>query len=133
MKSLSKKQEDRRQKIIGSLQESSEKLAASIRSLNAGLETAFAEVEKAQEDYNAIVGTAEEFRDEVNSAQSDYFEDKSEGWQEGGAGSAYSEWKDSWEEAFERIEIEPPLEIELSDDDTNHADRLSDLSSEAGV
>lgn len=130
MRSLSKKQEEERQKIIGDLQEAAEKVEASIAAFNASQESAFAEVEKAKDEYNQKVVAADEFRYEIYSAQSDYFNDKSENWQEGDAGSAYSEWKDAWEESFDALEIEPPQELEAIDDDMNHSDRLSDLASE---
>jgi hypothetical protein len=65
-------------------------------------------LETALTSYNEVVGEVTEFRDEVVSEMDDYYSNKSDKWQEGEKGEAYSSWKDQWE-SFEIEEVEIDL------------------------
>lgn len=77
--------------------------------------------------YNDIVGEVEGFRDELVGDMENYYDERSEKWQEGDAGSSYQEWKGEWE----------GLDTTIVDDATvpdeptmGHADELEQLSNE---
>lgn len=58
------------------------------------------QIEKLNEligEYNEITGEVADFRDEIAGEMDDYYNDRSERWQEGEAGSAYMDWKTEWE------------------------------------
>lgn len=60
-------------------------------------ETNFAEVEKAHGALCDALAVLRDFRDEVAAETRDYYDDKSERWQQSDAGSEYEAWVDAWE------------------------------------
>lgn len=77
-------------------------------------------------DLNAIIEEANGLREEIESDAQSYHDEKSEKWQEGERGSAYSDWISSWQNEVEEIEevsieavacVEEVPETLLSDDD----------------
>lgn len=60
-------------------------------------ETGFSEVEKAHGALCDAVATLRDFRDEVAAEMRDYYDDKSERWQQSDAGADYETWVDAWE------------------------------------
>lgn len=47
-------------------------------------------------DYNSILEEAKEFTEGVAERLGEYYDDKSEKWQEGEKGEEFSEWRDQW-------------------------------------
>lgn len=66
------------------------------------------ELEQALAKHKAKIVEAQTFCAEVAGEIDSYITDKSEKWQEGETGQAFSEWKDSWE----NIEFDDPPELE---------------------
>lgn len=88
------------------------------------IQNAIDALEQARDEYNGALQEARDFRDQVVADMEDYYDDRSEAWQEGDAGSAYVEWKDEWE-TIELEDFDPPIP-ELPEDDDN----LENLPSE---
>lgn len=71
---------------------------------NEVIEKAVAEVQAKIADLNAIIEEANAVREEIENDAQSYYDEKSEKWQEGDRGSAFSEWKDAWSNEVEEIE-----------------------------
>jgi exonuclease VII small subunit len=95
---------------------------AQLREQEGKLESAHLAYAQAVADYNSALEEAREWRDTIVSDMENYMETKSEKWEEGEAGSEYSEWKAMFEEV-ELDEIDEPDGIEVE-----HADALEGLS-----
>lgn len=67
----------------------------------------FEELEKARDQFNVMLEEANEFRQEMNDLMQEYFDEKSEKWQEGDAGSTYQDWMGEWESELEFDEEAP--------------------------
>ena len=92
---------------------------ADYNQLREAVEVAIGEANAAIIAANEARQRFEDFRDGIHADIDAYFEEKSEKWQEGDAGSAYSSWRDEWDEQIcdEISEIEPdlheyPMEVE---------------------
>jgi hypothetical protein len=126
MKKLSAKDIKRRNEISSTLQNRAKDLETAIIEFNKSVETSWREVEHALADYNSEVEEAEKFREDIYTEQQEYFEEKSENWQQGERGEEYSSWMESWRDAqFSTIEIDEPVELEIPDMD--HAQELDSL------
>jgi hypothetical protein len=79
------------------------------------------------QEYNEILSEVESFRDELVGDMESYYDDRSEKWQEGDAGSNYQEWKGEWEalSVDEVPEVDHPDEPQM-----DHADELEGVSNE---
>ena len=86
MKKLSKDQQKFRDDLV-------KRLDDALIGVNNAVEKANAAID----EYNVIVADVESYRDEIVSEMETYFDERSDKWQEGDAGSAYSEWKGEWE------------------------------------
>ena len=67
------------------------------------------------EKLNGTIEAANEWRNNIHSEMENYYDERSEKWQEGDAGSAYSDWKDNYGNEFDAVEIELPDELEMPD------------------
>jgi hypothetical protein len=93
-------------------------LEVRIRDSYADLEQEHVKLVEAVEAFNAsiakhneIIEEASGVRDDLVREMEDYFGGRSEKWQEGNNGQAYSEWKDAWE----GLELDPMETVELPD------------------
>lgn len=60
------------------------------------------------EEYNDIINSVNEFVEDIKQRQQDYFDDRSETWQESDRGCDYESWKDEWDSFTELEEMECP-------------------------
>jgi uncharacterized protein YukE len=86
MKKLSKEQLTKREELIAEMRKRHEAVQAAVA------------------DLNVTIQEANELITEVHNDQEVYFDERSEKWQEGDAGSAYSDWMSEWESEIEEIE-----------------------------
>jgi len=123
MKRLPKEFEARRQQLIESLEAASGEVESAIERMNEVILEAKEEAEAAIEAYNSLVRDAAELRDEAQQAVQDYFDDKSDKWQESEAGEKYQTWINGFDdiEAIE-IEVEFPSSIDCPDVETTQGD-----------
>ena len=84
--------------------EAYEALTAQIEATRAALEAAHAKYEGILEDARSKYAAAEDWLTCVHSTQSEYYNDRSERWQEGDAGGGYAEWQDAIEEMMSRMQ-----------------------------
>jgi hypothetical protein len=79
--------------------------------------------------YNEILAELETFRDELVGDMETYYDERSEKWQEGDAGSNYQSWKDAWEGLSVDVvdEVDHPDEPQM-----DHADELEGVENEVG-
>jgi len=127
MKRLSKSQETARAQLINDLREATKKVVDQKEEINMLIRE---KLNPAIDSYNEALSGLAEYRDEVVSEMETYFDERSDGWREGDAGSTYEEWKGEWENA-DLSEVENVSEVEL--DDPSHADEVEGLSSEPGA
>jgi DNA repair exonuclease SbcCD ATPase subunit len=79
-------------------------LMESIETAQAALEEAHAKYEGVLDDSRAKYAAAEDWLTCVYLTQNDYYDDRSERWQEGDDGGAYAEWMGAIEEMRDRME-----------------------------
>lgn len=125
MKKLSRSDLARRDGYIESLRDLAGKIEDEIRELQ---ENALTKLNTLVDEYNETLAEAGGFVEDLSSQMEDYYADRSEKWQEGDAGSAYSEWKDAFGQ-FDADAIEP-FTFDLSDEGFDHADKLEEMQAE---
>jgi hypothetical protein len=117
---------------------------------NAAITTAHAEMEEAIQtyndarrlayihlmekinSYNEAINSANEWLDGLHSEAESYYDEKSEKWQEGDAGSTYQSWLDVLGTELEVVE-EPdePEDLEVPESVADHLDNLATSPDEA--
>lgn len=131
MKRLSKAQEKEHQDRIEAVSVASTALQTAVESFNSLLEAEREKVAAAQELLNEAISDADSFRQEILGEIDDYISDRSEKWQEGDTGQAYSQWKSDWEQSLEAVELEMPEPI--PDPECSALEILENLSQEVVV
>lgn len=124
MKKLNKEQTAQHTKLSEVLHDAHEELDGAIKKYNEKVAVAFSELESLVDTFNAKITTANDFIGEVHSEQESFFDEKSEKWQEGDIGSAYTDWMSTWELEIEAIELDNPGELETPDIDIESFDGL---------
>jgi hypothetical protein len=82
-------------------------LTVEVEKINNEIMEAQIRLTAAIEVYNERVDDARAFAEGVASEMDDYMSDRSDRWQESDAGSAYSAWKEEWENAdFSPLDME---------------------------
>jgi len=123
MKQLSKVHKARRDEIVAALTEK----ATVVEDAWARLTEAHDDLTEAIEAYNEALADAVGWRDDMAQEMQDYFDERSERWQEGEDGTAYGEWINEWQVA----DLEELVTPELPDEpEFPHADTLEGLPEE---
>lgn len=120
MKELSKERMAQRDKFVEELHAIELELDTADTVVLNSIEAANATIDK----YNAKLREVETWRDEITADMENYYDEKSEKWQEGDAGSEYSEWKDEWN-GFDTSELDKIEELNIVAVD--HANQLEAL------
>ncbi len=63
-------------------------------------------LENALNDYNCVIAEINSFMSDMREKMEEYQSEKSEKWQEGDKGEAYSNWISSWENELEEADID---------------------------
>jgi len=113
MQKLSKAQIKERDDLSAKLSEAGDVLNAAITKYNEAIKAAYEDVEKAMSEFNTAVIEARDFVEQVHSDIENYYDDKSEKWQESERGQNYSSWRDAWSEAISELN-----EVEYSEPDS---------------
>lgn len=111
------------------LRETRDALDGALTEYNRRVAKAFSDLQPFVTAFNERVSEANEFVSTVHDDQQAHFDERSEKWQEGDVGSAYSDWMSQWELAVEEVELEEPGELEMPDVDL---DAFADLETECG-
>jgi hypothetical protein len=70
-------------------------------------------VESALLSLNEKIIEAEEWRGDMASEMQDYFDERSERWQESDAGSNYQDWLTEWGSELPEVELDAPEDVEM--------------------
>jgi uncharacterized protein YukE len=128
MKRLSKDHQKQIGELASKLRSIGDNLTAEIEKFNDQLQEMRESIESDLTDYNEAIDEANQFRDDIHSNMSDYFDERSDKWKEGEAGGSYESWMDQWSNEFENAEVTFPDKIELPELST--ADQIDDLPPE---
>lgn len=131
MKRLSRQQITEKAQHVSDVQEAKQELEEAIAKYNETMEAAKGPVEAAVEKLNDAISAADEWRANISSEQDSYYDERSEKWQEGEAGSNYSDWKDSFSSEFEQVEVSFPDELEVPDCSVD--EDIDQMADEPGV
>jgi hypothetical protein len=117
MKKLNKAQLAKWEEFKAAISEERDALETEIDAYNALMAETWERVESALLNLNQKIVEAEEWRGEIASEMQDYFDERSERWQEGDAGCAYQDWINEWEAELSEVELDAPEDVEMPDDD----------------
>ena len=113
MKQLSKQQQAEWQKHQEAVEEAKDMLEDGIETANQHLDDGWAVVEERLGELNRAITAANEWRANVAGDMETYYDERSEGWQEGEAGERYTEWLDAWDEELPEAEVDRPDDFEM--------------------
>jgi hypothetical protein len=128
VKNLTKAQLIKKTELTDAIQKAQEVLEAKIATFNEIKATEWCEVEDALAKLNDEVEEFNDFRQEIVDEQNEYYEGKSERWQESDAGQDYDAWRQEWDN-----EISTANDIDEPDDatfDETPADDIENLREE---
>ena len=124
MKRIPKEKLDERDQLIARLEAAKSDLEQQIELLNRYTSEISRRIEASQAEINSILAEATEFCDLIYTGMSDYFSERSVAWRISANGESYLRWMSDWEQEFESLEIEAPVEISL--DETSPVDDAID-------
>lgn len=112
MKKIAKEQRDERNQLIATLETRRNELNDKISHFNEQLHQNLEDVKQAHSEVNEALAALKEWRDAVVGDMDNYYDEKSENWQEGDRGQSYTAWK----ETYENLDIEEELDLTLPDE-----------------
>ena len=112
---IKKDQIEEHSKLTSRLRDASEVVHEAIEAYNTAAANEWDKVKDALAKYNETVADADGFRDSVASAARDFFDGKSERWQEGEKGQAAAEFADTWEVEMSEAELDDPEPVDAPD------------------
>ncbi len=119
MKKLNKQQQLEVDAAIESCQQARGQLESAIQSFNDKLEEERGAVEERLGTYNEKLAELKGIYEAAGEEARNYYDERSERWQDSDVGIAYSEWADTLESPDElddlEIDFPDPLEVELPD------------------
>ena len=132
MKRLSKTQVARHEELSQKLATVRDELNDAIKAFNAEVTMLHARLLQPKvAEVNAAVSLANAFVEEIHGEQESYFDERSDAWREGDAGSEYESWKNEWELSLDEMELEDPVpfdEVDMID-----ADEFENLQQEVST
>jgi hypothetical protein len=117
MHKLSKTAIAQRQALYVRLRDAYAALSAALDAFNADVQHAWAAVDSAQEEYNAVTDDVADWMRDIASQIEAYMSERSEKWQDSARGQAYADWQGAYEQELETVALEPPEELTLDTDD----------------
>ena len=121
MTKLTKEQIKRREELAAAIRKQKDVLNEAICDFNDAILAASSEVTGALADYNDAVKAANAFQQDIASEIDNFISDKSEKWQEGERGEAYTAWKEIWEEELETFDVDLPNNLDELEEDVADA------------
>ena len=114
MKKLSKGLIQERDHLVRELEEKRQALQEAVDDYNAKLQELNEELDGPLQEFNQACENLETWRQAIHEEQESFYEERSENWQDGERGQAYSEWKDQYEEEIRSDhELEFPNDLEM--------------------
>lgn len=131
MNRLSKNDIAKKVRLQKELEKARDKLEAVLNDLADQWDDLFAPIEEAVAAYNEVLATCREFTEDVHASMRDYFDSKSERWQESNVGEAYTDWMEQWEvSGIDYVEFEIPERPSPEQLDFAHVEHLEELPEE---
>lgn len=117
MNKISKTDIKQRDEIFTRIKQAAKNIEAKIEVFNKQKEALIEELQKEVTAYNEAAKDFTTWKEDREEEIKEYFNSKSEKWQEGDKGQAVERWAESWNDfpEIEEIEIEDIGEIELPD------------------
>lgn len=116
MKKITKAQQDQIDAAIKAADDSQSDLVAAIEEYNQHRDEIVAVVEQALETYNDKLQAIKDVYEGIAEEARAYYDERSEKWQEGDAGTNYNEWIDTLEAVeFDEVELDLPDELPMPD------------------
>ncbi len=113
MNKLSKEQLKAREEAVENLNKAAELFRTAVEVYNDELKIAWSGLETARITFNEAIEEANAFRQSMLDDMQNFYDEKSEKWQEGDKGQAYQSWMDYWSNEFDQIsDIDEPDEFE---------------------
>jgi hypothetical protein len=123
MKKLSKEDEDMHSGLVRELSNARDAVEEAVEAFNANMRREYELVADAAEKYDQAAAAADAFREQVASDIENYYDDKSEGWQEGEAGQQYRLWLEEWADLeVLSLEIDSPEPLDAPEFDEQFGD-----------
>lgn len=119
MNKLNKEQQENKNRLNQKIHDELDNVEEAINTLNERVKALYAElIVPAVDKLNLTLEEVRNFADEVKSEAQDYFDERSEKWQEGDKGQQYQEWINSMETVAELEDIETvePDDLMIIDD-----------------
>jgi hypothetical protein len=126
MKSLSKADLARRDRYAEELRVLRDKIEDEFRALN---EETFKPINTLIDTYNETLEEARGFIEDLSSIMSDYYDERSEKWQDGDAGQAYAEWKQAYAD-FDAEDMEQVALPDTTEEQATHPEDIEALPAE---
>lgn len=114
MKKFNKQQQANYDCHCNSLKKAAEGVQDALIRLNQVVDTEWASVETAVENYNLTVQGGNQFLKDIQNEQEGFWEGCSEKWKDGDAGSTYAEWMDQWMLELDEIALNRPDPVDES-------------------
>lgn len=73
-------------------------------------------LEEATEVVNTAIAECNAFTDEILEQQQEYYDEKSQNWQDGDAGAAYVDWQNAWDNAIDEIGVPEQIDDSFVDE-----------------
>lgn len=118
MTKLTKAQLKERDDLCARLRDKHEELEAAVTKYNAAMVFPWSEVEAAVEAYNEAIQDAQAWKNDLAQEVRDYYDEKTEKWQESDKGGAVGAFADTLEEDLPEVELEQPEELEFDHEPT---------------
>lgn len=129
MKALKVAQQKSKSQCVLDLEQAKQALENEIEDFNAEKSRLYQKVADALEKYNEALNEAREFTTDIHSEMEEYYENRSDRWKEGDAGSNYQTWMDEWANIdLDEISLEEVADLEMPD--MEHYSELDNLPDE---
>lgn len=120
MKKLLDEQLRERDNLVGKVEEARQHLQDKLEEYNKEVKKLFRYgPSDACDELNMAIADVREWAENMHAETRNYFDNRSEEWQESKAGEAYSDWSSDFDDAASRVddvEIEQPEELSVQDE-----------------
>ncbi len=123
MKKLSDEQMRERDSLVGKVEEAKQHLQDKLEDFNAEMKRLFRlGPSDACDELNSAIADVRQWAEDIHNETREYFDNKSENWQESPTGEAYSDWSSSFDDAAsncEDVDLTEPEELSCDEADVS--------------
>lgn len=126
MKKLDKELIAKRDSLVKNLREAAGELETAVSEFNDALDDLKLRLQEKIDDYNMVLQEADSWRADVTGAMEEYYDERSDKWQDSPAGDAYSAWISEYQQLdLDEIDIDMPDNVDMPD--VSNADEIENL------